>query len=939
MYFSFLLINARSICNKLHTLKVFIAMYNPDILAVTESWGRPCLLDSLLMQEGYTLFRQDRAGRSGGGVFVLVKHTLFPTPYTSIMENSAYPFEDSVWCSIRVTPNKTALVGCLYRSPTSTKLNDDQLGPLFQHASCAPHDFCFLVGDFNCPNIDWSTLSSPPCSQFLLDCCLENYLSQVVDKPTRDNNILDLVFTNDRSSISSVDVCETFPGSDHRVVSCTLAFESSQPWNPVWNTSDNCRYDFAKADWALYQSLLSNAPWEDVLKTKDADEMWVKMKSIILNAADLSIPERKMKRSKLISGVPLIGDVRIAFRQRRNTFRSLRGSQSLLANSLRKDAEDRLQEAIRSSRLQHEKDITEMCHKNPKVFWSHVRKSLGCKPVVSSVRRENGQVTTSKEETADAMNNYFCSVFLRGEDSRLPSLASRTALHCDTVHITEEAVINALRCIRNHSSPGPDGIPNILLKKGGHGLVKGLIHLFRFLLENETLPSEWKTADVIPIFKKGSRLDCSNYRPVSLTCTACKVFERLIKDDMLSYLLENRLLHISQHGFLPRRSCLSAILSFMNDATAAIDDHEYVDAIYLDLSKAFDSISHKGLILKLQSLGFCGQLLNWIKCYLCERTQRVKISNSVSKKLALTSGVPQGSVLGPLLFVIFMDDIDFCIKDSKMVKFADDIKLYLNFPPSNPSRADLLQDDLGRVASWCSTWFLKINPEKSSCMHFGHLNPQKNYTICNDEIQSCNAVMDLGVLITDDLKPSAQCSRAIVKAQRMLSIIKLAFKHLDVKAMTILYKTFVLPILDYCCVAWCPFYIKDIDALEGVQRRYTRILEIHRHLPYEQRLDKYSLSSLYARRMHFDLVFMYKVIHGLVDIPRDSMFDLGCDPRTRGHRFKVNMSYSRLDIKKHFFTSRIVPIWNNLPDTCVEAETISCFKLRLHEHLLSLNIK
>ena len=158
------------------------------------------------------------------------------------------------------------------------------------------------------------------------------------------------------------------------------------------------------------------------------------------------------------------------------------------------------------------------------------------------------------------------------------------------------------------------------------------------------------------------------------------------------------------------------------------------------------------------------------------------------------------------------------------------------------------------------------------CVHFGRHNPNYDYFLGNNRITNFDSVVDLGVLITNDLKPSAQCLRMISKAQRMLSTLKLAFKHVDTVAFTILYKAFVLPLIDYCGAAWCPFYAKDIDALEKVQRRFTKILPTHRHLPYDERLVKYNICSLYARRLKFDLLCVYKIVHGFLDLSSGIFF-------------------------------------------------------------------
>lgn len=931
---SLILTNVRSICNKLDTLRAFIDHHNPDILAVTESWGRPSLLDSFICHDGYVLFRHDRSSRIGGGVFLLVKDSLSPTSFSFSLDDPGPVFEDSVWCILHLPLNKSLLVGCCYRSPDSNSSNDILLESLFDKVSDGVSDFQVIVGDFNCPNIDWTNVSSSPPNHFLLDCCLNNYLTQIVREPTRGNNTLDLVFVNDVSFATTVDVTDEFPGSDHRTVSCTLDFDTPKPLLSDLKPQLE-KLDFQKANWELYRSVLAKQFVSSVvMRTGDVEDIWESIKSIILAAAHSCIPKRKTIRR--ILGVPLTGSVRTAFRRRKDTFRSLRGSTSHIAESLRRNADDQLKSALDESRRVYETGIANDCKDNPKRFWSHVRSSLGNKSVISAVCDPNGTLTDSRTATAECLNKYFSSVYLIEGNSALPTLTPKTTQRCDSFIISIDAVKKILRDLPRSSSPGPDGIPNILLIEGRHMLAEVLVAFFNFILINGQLPSEWKTAHVTPIHKGGSRTQCSNYRPVSLTCTLCKVFERLMKNYMLNYLLHNRLLHGTQHGFLPNRSCATAILSFLNEVTSAVDDHLLVDAVFLDFSKAFDSIPHRRLLLKLKSYGFGGHILAWISSYLSDRTQCVKIGDCLSAPIEVRSGVPQGSVLGPLLFVIYIDDIDNSVIDSCIIKYADDTKLFLNFSQISIPGPQLLQNDLHRVAAWCSLWCLKLNAEKCACLHFGHQNPNKSYFIEDVSVKPSISVKDLGIIITDDLKPSVQCRTAIVKAQRMLSVIKLAFKFLDTRAMTLLYKSLVLPLLDYCSVAWCPFYVKDIEALEKVQRRFTRILPVFRNLPYEERLVKYNLSSLHMRRTTFDLICMYKIIHGLIDLPFASFFELDNESRTRGHVFKVKFKYSRLDIKKFFFASRVIPAWNALPSTCVEATSVDSFKLHLKTYLDSI---
>ena len=467
-----------------------------------------------------------------------------------------------------------------------------------------------------------------------------------------------------------------------------------------------------------------------------------------------------------------------------------------------------------------------------------------------------------------------------------------------------------------------------------------IFDLFSLIICRGVLPQEWKMAIVVPIFKKGNRSECRNYRPISLTCSLCKVFERLLKDHMLQFLLNNDLLNGSQHGFLPNRSCLTALLTFLEEVTISVDNKVPVDIVLLDFSKAFDSVPHDKLIIKLKNIGFSGLIISLIESFLADRCQKVTVSNSFSDYLPITSGVPQGSVLGPLLFIIYINDID-DDTSSNVIKFADDVKIFApcigGISPHLPRPASL-QDDLNTISQWCKDWCLNLNFAKCFCFHVGSNNPHSSYSIDDHPLSDVNLIVDLGITFTEDLKPSAQCLKVAAKAQRMISVIKLSFKYLDVNTLTLLYKALVRPILEYCGVVWCPYLIKDIDILENVQRRFTRFLPSLRDLPYNARLTHLNLDTLYARRLRFDLTTIYKIFHGLIKIDRSSLFHLSTDLRTRGHNYKLFMSHSHLDVRKYFFSNRVIPMWNSLPASCVEASTVRIFKTQLMKYLRSIGV-
>jgi ribonuclease P/MRP protein subunit RPP40 len=410
----------------------------------------------------------------------------------------------------------------------------------------------------------------------------------------------------------------------------------------------------------------------------------------------------------------------------------------------------------------------------------------------------------------------------------------------------------------------------------------------------------------------------------------CKVFERLLKDVLLDFLLSNNLLNKSQHGFLPGRSCSTALLAFLETVTNNVNNNKPTDVVYLDFSKAFDSVPHNRLIVKLENLGFCGDVLRLIKSFLSGRQQRVNIATCTSKFIPVTSGVPQGSVLGPLLFVAYINDIDSFI-NSNLIKFADDVRLFL---PADPFHTARLQNDLTSIVDWCSTWLLNLNVNKCACLHLGRNNPMHHYKIGDLNLAEVDSMTDLGILVHQSLKPTLHCQKAAVKAHKIISLIRLAFKFLDYTSMSALYKAFVRPILEYCSVTWCPYFIKDIEILERVQRRFTRLFPDLKQLPYEERLSKLRLETLFTRRLRADLITVFKIVNGSIDIDPLFFFNFCHDRRTRGHKHKLVASYSRLDVRRHFFSSRIVQSWNDLPAVCAEAQDVETFKTELSKYLL-----
>ena len=546
----------------------------------------------------------------------------------------------------------------------------------------------------------------------------------------------------------------------------------------------------------------------------------------------------------------------------------------------------------------------------------------------------NNSFITNASDKANVFNSIFASNGVV-DNGIIPTLTLSPDTNqeiCDQVVFTPELVLSTINGLRPSHAVGPDGFSAYFYKEIGRQISSPLAEIFSLSMSSGKLPDIWRTAHITPIFKKGDPTDPNNYRPISLTVVPCRIMEKIVRTTMMHFVIDNNLIGDDQYGFLPGRSTVYQLLLALDRWTEAFDLGIPSDVILFDFKKAFESVVHSKLLYKLSVFGFVGPLFTWIQAFVTGRTQRVVMEQNSSEKLDVISGVPQGSVLGPLLFIIFLNDLSCNPDRAEQEKFADDLQLHSGI--TSPLDCLALNEEVNYVSRWAEEWQLPISNSKCKSFHVGKKNTQHTYSIQNHNLPGTTSCKNLGVWFTEDLKFSTHCSQVVLSSNRRMAMVKRCFTNSDVDTKVWAFKVYVRPMMEYASSVWSPYLLKDIDHVESVQRRFTKSLLGLSGLPYAQRLIRLKLDSLELRRLKADLILVFKNLHGLVSVSLP-FFDRRYTTKTRGHSLKLILPLTRLDCRKHFFAVRVVPAWNSLTEEAVTASSVNIFKRLLNSSNLA----
>lgn len=500
-----------------------------------------------------------------------------------------------------------------------------------------------------------------------------------------------------------------------------------------------------------------------------------------------------------------------------------------------------------------------------KVFWKYtktLRKTNTYPSSLSYPMSVGGTVSASDSPSiARLFAAYFQSVF---NPCPAPTFTPvvHTSTRLDTLEITEDQILSAIKKLDPDKGAGTDGIPSFFVKAAASALVTPLLLIFNASLAAGVFPVVFKSTLIHPVHKAGAADNVTNYRPIAVLNCFAKLFERVVHQAMLEHVTP--FLDSSQHGFLPKRGTVTNLLEYVTFLNEKLENREQVDVLYVDLSKAFDRISHDILIYKLQSFGITGQLKLWLATYLIERSNIVVFNGAESDRFFPTSGVPQGSILGPLLFVLYVDDMASVLSSFKS-RYADDTKFGRTI--MDESDCVLLLNDLHALETWCERNNLSSNPSKCNVLTITNKLTPTTYqytSIDGTVIPRATAVKDLGVYVDTTLKFDVHVEAVVNKAFKALGfVIRTSRSFKSITSVMHLYRSLVLPHLEYCCPVWSPYYLKYVNAIESVQRRFTRYVFRKFNIAYsdyETRCKWLFLQTLRRRRVMHDQILLYKLV-------------------------------------------------------------------------------
>lgn len=928
--------NVRGLRTKCDDFYISALNHDYDVIVLVETWLNATVYDHEYLDNRYNIYRRDRnstcsypSKKEGGGVCVAVHKRL-----QSIRKLSWESECEDLW--INITLGKASGQSfniCTVYVPPPIKLDYLELflskfsSTLNNNSSTKASNV--LIGDFNLSNIVWEYNSNswscvPSTNNSLIESAfvdemIFNNLHQCNQVRNCNNRTLDLVLTDMPDKVKILESVSPLSYLDihHPALEIKIRLDNS---NRPLRRNRTPVLNFNKSNYEAINDALGEILWSEVWDgVVGVDEMVDVFYSVIMEAIINNTPyyTPHSENYPIWFSVPLIkcSQEKLKYHKKYKKYGNPRDKVTvdLLSN--------RYDKMLKYCYKTFKDSAAKTIRTQPKRIWtfinSHKRNSSSLPNQVTL----GDKIATGGQEISDLFSEYFQSVY-----ELVDSSLSQISDLCDVqlrstlagIQFSEEEIYKALIKLDPKKGAGLDRIPNIFLSKCAKTLSSPLLIIYNKSLRDGIFPAKWKQARLTPVYKKGDVARVCNYRPVSILPALGKVFESVVQRKLYWHVKEY--IHPEQHGFLPKKSTASNLIGFITDISGALDDGEEVHAVYTDFSKAFDLIDHALLLKKLSAMGIHGSLLRWCESYLQNRSQLVMIRGYMSRSKIIPTGVPQGSHLGPLFFLIFINDLSAKL-GCPFKMYADDLKLYMHV--KDLGDVVQFQSEIDNVFTWCCQNKMILNIEK--CTHIKFTKKRDplsaTYKLNGTPLTEVTNIKDLGVTVDSSLSFRPHIDNIVKKASQISGFVSRQIKVFkDPKVVIPVYNSLVRSVLEYNSTVWSPGYTVHCNRLERIQKRFLYQLTYANNnckalTSYEARLTAYSLKSLNDRRKISDVMFLYKVINGFILCP-DFLTNINIAVPRKGSRLcnrrTFTLPHTRTNVGQHSPLYRMLSFYNGM---------------------------
>lgn len=927
-HLSFVHYNVQSILNKIDVLAAELNDF--DILAFSETWLHPSIQTAdLLMQDFKPPERKDRARDHHGGVMIYVKDSIH---YKRRHDLEPLNIE-CIWIEIQLNHTR-ALFGLFYRPPNSDASYYSAIEDSLSLALDTQINNIIVTGDFN------FNMLSEQSSRKILDICQQFSLYQTITEPTHftenSSSLLDIILTSDKNNLIYCGVTDPFLHQDVRY-HC--------PIYGILKFFKHARKSFIRRIWSydrgnydLLRTKAANTDW-DALSDRDIN-IYVKNITDHINLLTTECVPNKNVRIRPSDPPWITTAIKKQIRKRKRAYKKAKRINTTRLWNKFKKLRNNVVSAIRQSKQDYINQLSNKLQSvtlSSKDWWTTLKAfiSPSTKSSVPTLEKD-GCIYSDETDKANLLNDFFRDqTLLDDRNARVPDVEVYVENILSTLVISPFEIESVMKSLSLGKAVGSDDINNRILRELAHELSYPLSSLINQSLQLGLFPDTWKDALVCPIFKGGESTSVSNYRPISLLSCLEKVCERVVFKHLYNHFHDNRILTPLQSGFMPRDSTTNQLTFLYNSFCQALDSGKEVRVVFCDVSKAFDRVWHLGLLCKLRAAGISGNLLSWIGSYLTNRRQRVILPGSCSDWNFIHAGVPQGSILGPLLFLLYINDI---VKDigSNIRLFADDTSL--SIVVENPvSAAQILNFDLDKIANWAKTWLVTFNPVKTETLLISRKLLQTVHPplyMLNQQISEVDMHKHLGIFFSNDCSWHKHINYIKEKAWTRVNIMRKLKFQLDRRSLEIIYTSFIRPILEYGNEIWdnCTQYEKD--DIEKIQKEAARIATGTTKLVSTENLyGEIGWETLDSRRKKQKLILLYKMINNLTPQYLSSLIPATVS-ETSSYNLRNANDVRTINARTNQYFNSFLPSsirdWNSLPEELRNSVSVSSFKFCLN---------